>query len=74
MTPPHDMGFCEEHQLLTYKVDEILGILHGWGALVRRIVAGLVIALILSAIGFVITVEIYMQRADAVPAQVDNAP
>jgi hypothetical protein len=71
---PHDTEFCKEHQVLTYKVDEILGILHGWGALVRRVLAGLLIALILSAIGFVVTVEIYMQRAEALPAQVDNAP
>lgn len=56
---------CEDHKVLTYQVAEILEILRSWGSLGRRILAGLVIALIIGAVGFVIGVEIHMSQAAA---------
>jgi len=52
------INFCPEHNVLAYKVDQVLDILRSWGTLIRRVLAGVIIAAIIAGLGFAIRTEI----------------
>jgi hypothetical protein len=58
-------SFCAQHHLFEYKLTAIIDKLDGWATFWRKVFAGVLIASILAAGGWFLSVQAHMRTANA---------